>query len=197
MQTGVSVKGTLASEKAIRSTLASNSSRPPTWGLTHVAQPLERPANGHKKAGGVPDSFSTNSSDGFFDGFSLAEGISQSGDFERLLFGILARLVNSPAEEAEREIEDALKRLCRALGVEHAGLRRNSAQNLATFLLTQHSVLPSFSEADPGARNPTISLAAQSKACCPWITAEAKRGERLAKDNGNHQSISSTAPNPR
>jgi formate hydrogenlyase transcriptional activator len=156
--------------------------RPAASGLNHGARPLGQPAIGHKKARGVANSFDTASPDGFLDGFSLAEGISQAGDLERLLFGILARFMNSPAEEAERETEDALKRICQALGVEQAALWRNSAQHPeqpATFLLTQHCVLPSLSEADPGAGNPTIPLGAQSKACRHWITPAVKRGETV------------------
>jgi len=179
MQMGVSVKGTLASEKAVRGNLASNSPQPPTWGLTYVARALEQPANAQKQARGIQSPFGISSSEDLFDGSSPEDRSRQAGHFERLLLGIVARLANSPAEEAEREIEDALKRICQALGLEQAGLWRNSAQNPASFLLTQHWVLPSLSEGDPGARNPTIPLGAQSKSCCRRITVTAKRGETV------------------
>jgi transcriptional regulator with GAF, ATPase, and Fis domain len=160
-------------------------------GLESYARLLGRPANGHKKAWGVQNHFGVSSSEGFSDGSSPGVGIRQTDELERLLFGILARFVNLPAERAGREIEDALRRVCRALRVEQGGLWLNSAQNPASFLLTHYCVPPCFpvstglaespptavSEADPGAWTGTIPLGTQSKACCPWITAEAKRGK--------------------
>jgi transcriptional regulator with GAF, ATPase, and Fis domain len=164
----------------------------PICDLNHIALPLGKPANGQNRALGVLNHFATTSSEDCFCKLSPGLGLRQADQLERLLFDILARFVNVPLEDTEREIEVALMRVCNTLGVQWAGLWRKSAQNPASLQLT-HFCMPCFpvssgpvksaptavNEADSGAWIRTIPLGTQSQACFPWITAEVKRGKTI------------------
>ena len=162
----------------------------PRCDLNHIAQPLGKPANGQKRALDVLNHFATSSFEDYF--CKLSPGLWQADQLERLLFDILARFVNVPLEDAEREIEVALMRVCNTLGFQWAGLWHKSAQNPASFQLTHHC-MPCFpvssgpvksaptavNDADSGAWIRTIPLGTQSQACFPWITAALKRGKTI------------------
>jgi transcriptional regulator with GAF, ATPase, and Fis domain len=113
-------------------------------------------------------------------------------EFEGLLFDILARFVNLPLEDVDREIGSALNQLCLLLGVERAGLWRNG-QDANSFVLTHYALSASYPLAAAGSgenRLPNdkgfigsvepnvISIGTELKTCFPWITAHVKGGEK-------------------
>ncbi len=51
-----------------------------------------------------------------------AENLQQRLDFETLIAELSSRFINLPAGEVDREIEDALRRVCEPLGIDLAVL---------------------------------------------------------------------------
>ena len=110
-------------------------------------------------------------------------------EFEGLLVEILARFVNLPTGEVDREIENALQRVCSFLQLERGQLWSRSGQAGDSFKLT-HQCLPTKADtASTGAngangaetlrRVHAVPLGTESRECLPWMTAQALRGRTI------------------
>jgi len=161
------------------------------WGLGHHEQPKQT-VNGHRKLWGLPIQLDSNWLSDSTDDLLPGSRVMQAYEFEGLLVDILARFVNLPAEEVDREMDDALYRVCEFLGVERAGLWRQ-CEGSGSFVLAHHRVFTGRSVAaipDEPVRTATdspnqasnislIPLGVDSKTCCQWITAQVKRGKTI------------------
>ncbi|HTL59897.1 MAG TPA: sigma 54-interacting transcriptional regulator [Candidatus Limnocylindrales bacterium] len=162
------------------------------WALNHTSPATGPRANGHSKNLQVPIYLWACSPEERAKAlFRRAQNLDLQ--FEGLLVDILARFANLPVEQVDHEIEDALKRVCNALGLQWAQLWRNSANSCASFTLTHHYLQDSFpSEATPpeGPSNispgmkpalatQTMPLGTDSQALFPWLTSHVRRGKKI------------------
>jgi formate hydrogenlyase transcriptional activator len=161
------------------------------WALENNAPP-EQTVNGHRQPWRLPVQIdATAGSDSTGDLRSNFRA-RQAYEFEGLLMDILARFVNLPAGEVDREMEDALGRICEFLGVERAGLW-HEGEGSGSFVLAHHC-MPSRRRVTATARekvqmvdarpckapnNSRIPLGNESNTCCPWIAAQVKRGKTV------------------
>jgi len=163
------------------------------WNLTDPSEQPKRAVNGHVRhlplrVGGPSSPIPTQQP------FANSK-IRQADDFEGLLLGIRAGFVNLPAGEVDGEIGQALGRVCGFLRLDRAECWRNSHRDSASFTLTQHYLPPEGStmpgspeEISPeeidGATQPfrvqDIPIGTESKACFPWISAQARMGQTVA-----------------
>ncbi len=173
--------------------LETNSAQPP-WVPDQSNQRPQPPVNGRNMAKRVPIYFDSAASRDFTDQLFPDSRTRQAYEFEGLLVDILARFVNLPAEEVDREIEDALRRVCDFLGMDRAGLWRNCQQDPSSFVLRHHYLRagPLLAAGAPEASSPApvngsshepwlqnIPLGTESKVCCPWIMGQARRGKTV------------------
>jgi len=115
-------------------------------------------------------------------------------EFEAVLLNVLARFVNLPAGESEREIGQALRRICACLAIDRGQLWYKSPEDADSFSLAQHclagesSIGFSWTNGDsqltlgwppPALTVAEIPLGTESVASFPWITAQAKRGKTV------------------
>ncbi len=117
---------------------------------------------------------------------------SQLYEFEGLLVETLARFVNLPTGEVDREIEHALHRVCAFLQLERGQLWSRSGADGGSFKLT-HQCLPTKADtASPGVKGAkcaetlrraelirAVPLGTESRECLPWMTAQALRGRTI------------------
>ena len=165
-------------------------SKSPIWN----PQVSEQRQNGHQQTWRVPIQFQTNDGAQVADELGGNGKVRQSHEFEGLLVDMLARFVNSPAEEVDREITYALGRACAFLDLDWAGLWRNSAEHANSFKLT-HRFPPRTLEGTnghqlagiaPAASQATLAvipLGTESKSLFPWLTAQAARGKTIGFGN--------------
>jgi formate hydrogenlyase transcriptional activator len=64
------------------------------------------------------------------------EEVHEQPKFETLLADLSARFVNLPAEQVDRQIEEALREICECLGLDHSALWQSSASEPGVNFLT-------------------------------------------------------------
>ncbi len=159
------------------------------WGLNHAGQSLGKLANGHTMPSRWPETIETALPTRVLGGPSPESvGWPYPDQFETLLLGLLAEIARLPVEEAEREMELALKRVCGFFGLEWAAIWRKSPEDPAS-LVPMHRFPGGSGWAErlrsaandvnrPGPQ--TADAVNPLRIVYPWITAEVQRGKVVA-----------------
>src|SRR5512139_1867535 len=100
-------------------------------------------------------------------GDSLPMQLEERIRFETLLADLSARFVGFPAEELDREIEDAQRRICETLGLDRSTLGQPSQDGVPQF--THAWAVP---ECIPAPHSPAAPL-------FPWATQQIQGGHTL------------------
>ncbi len=154
--------------------------------LIESNQSLARPAHGHPVPRCETRSLNPSVAVRVLSGqWPESAGWRHPDQFENLLLGFLTEMARLPMEEAERETELALRRVCEFFGLEWAALWRKSSKDSATLVPTKCFSCPSSREEalrngnngihKPGPQMPPGVTSLQ--AAYPWITNEVSRGE--------------------
>jgi PAS domain S-box-containing protein len=107
-----------------------------------------------------------------------AEQLEQLLEFETLIADLSSRFINLPADEVDRAIEDAQRRVCEALGLDLAALWQASAAAPGSLALTH------FYSSQEGLLPPMRGMSAREY--FPWLEQEMLAGRGVAVSSLEH-----------